>query len=74
MKIPTFLQDDDNINNRQKQTCVNSSCFLGNQLSYMGIIVKYIHNSLAHYHTMPYFDALKIYSNGKHCEKKRNCL
>ena len=27
-----------------------------------------------HYHTMLYFDALKIYSCGKDCEKKRNCL
>ena len=23
---------------------------------------------------MPYFDALKIYSCGKQCEKRRNCL
>ena len=29
---------------------------------------------LTHYHTMPHFDALKIYSCGKHCEKRRNCL
>ena len=29
---------------------------------------------LTHYHTMPHFDALTIYSSGKHCEKKRNCL
>ena len=27
-----------------------------------------------HYHTMPHFDTLKIYSFGKHCEKRRNCL
>ena len=29
-----------------------------------------------HYHSMPYFDALKIYmySCRKHCEKRRNCL
>ena len=26
------------------------------------------------YHTMPHFDALEIYSCGKHCEKRRNCL
>ena len=26
------------------------------------------------FHTMPHFDALKIYSCGKHCEKMRNCL
>ena len=29
---------------------------------------------LTHYHTMPHFDALKIYSCGKHYEKRRNCL
>ena len=29
---------------------------------------------LTYYHTMPHFDALKIYSCGKHCEKRRNCL
>ena len=29
---------------------------------------------LTHYHTMPYFNALKIYNCGKHCEKRRNCL
>ena len=29
---------------------------------------------LTHYHTMPHFDALLIYSCGKHCEKRRNCL
>ena len=26
------------------------------------------------YHTMPHFDALKIYSCGKHCEKRRDCF
>ena len=30
--------------------------------------------SLTHYHTMLHFDTLKIYSCGKHCEKRRNCL
>ena len=30
--------------------------------------------SLTHYCTMPHFDAVKIYSCGKHCEKRRNCL
>ena len=30
--------------------------------------------TLTHYHTMPHFDALKIYSCPKHCEKRRNCL
>ena len=29
---------------------------------------------LTHHQTMPHFDALKIYSCGKHCEKRRNCL
>ena len=29
---------------------------------------------LTHYHTMLHFDALKIYSCGKHCEERRNCL
>ena len=30
-------------------------------------------NGLTHYHTIPHFDALKIYSCGKHCEERRNC-
>ena len=30
--------------------------------------------TLTHYHTMPHSDTLKIYSCGKHCEKRRNCL
>ena len=29
---------------------------------------------LTQYHTIPHFDALKIYSCGKHCEKRKNCL
>ena len=29
---------------------------------------------LTHYQTVPHFDAVKIYSCGKHCEKRRNCL
>ena len=36
------------------------------------------YSKLTHYlitsHIMPYFDLLKIYSCGKHCEKGRNCL
>ena len=28
-------------------------------------------NELTHYHTMPRFDTLKMYSCGKHCEKRR---
>ena len=29
---------------------------------------------LTHDDTMPHFDTLKIYSCGKHCEKKRDCF
>ena len=29
---------------------------------------------LSHYCTMPHFEALKICSSAKHCEKMRNCL
>ena len=29
---------------------------------------------LTHYHTMPHFEALKIYSCGELCEKRRYCL
>ena len=29
---------------------------------------------LTQYHTIPHFDELNIYSCGKHCEKRRNCL
>ena len=32
-----------------------------------------LRNVLTHYHTIPQY-ALKIYSCGKHCEKRRNCL
>ena len=31
-------------------------------------------NDLTHYHTMTHFDALKMYSCGKHCEKKEKLL
>ena len=41
--------------------------FLGKEL--MGVF-----STLTHYQTVPHFDALKIYSCGKHCEKRRNCL
>ena len=30
--------------------------------------------SLTHYHKMPHFDALKMYSCGEHCKKRRNLL
>ena len=53
-------------------------------IDFMNIEIENQHNSnvffcklvfeLTHYHTMPHFDALKIYSCGKHCEKRRNCL
>ena len=42
--------------------------------------LKAVYNVLAerdltHYHAIPHFDALKIYSCEKHCEKRRNnCL
>ena len=42
------------------------------QTGITGSIVK--QTVLTHYHTMPQFDALKIYSCGKYCEKRRNCL
>ena len=29
---------------------------------------------LTHCNTILHFDALKIYSCGKHCEKRRNCF
>ena len=31
-------------------------------------------NGLTHYHTMRHFDALKIYSCGKHCDKRTKLL
>ena len=39
----------------------------------MYIVVQHVFTALTHYHKMPHFDALKIYSCGKHCEKRRNC-
>ena len=41
---------------------------------YASISFKLHLHSLNNYHTIPHFDALKIYSCGKHCEKRRNCL
>ena len=32
------------------------------------------YSNLTHYHTIPHSDTLKIYSCGKDCEKRRNCL
>ena len=40
-----------------------NSCFV----FYMGLF----YNT---FHTMPHFNALKMYSCRKHCEKRRNCL
>ena len=37
-------------------------------------VATILSNVLTHYHTMPHFQALKIHSCGKHCEKRRNCL
>ena len=34
----------------------------------------WLFRSLSQDHTIPHFDALKIFSCGKHCEKRRNCL
>ena len=33
-----------------------------------------IRKRVNHYYTIPHFDPLKIYSCGKHFEKRRNCL
>ena len=35
-------------------------------------LINYLPFCLTHYHTIPHSDTLKIYSCGKHCEKKRN--
>ena len=35
-------------------------------------MIIYSNEVLTHYHTAPHFDALKICSCGKHCEKRRN--
>ena len=31
-------------------------------------------HDLTNYQEIPHFDSLVIYSSGKHCEKRRNCL
>ena len=46
-----------------------SQCFL----PYM-VLTFYLKCTLTHYHTIPHFDALKMYSCRKHCEKRKNCL
>ena len=56
------------------EKCVNLTC----RYMYLKYTTfqKYDHQFviLTHYHTMPHFDALKIYSCGKHCEERRNSL
>ena len=37
-------------------------------------IILSLDKELTPYHTIPHFDALKIYSCRKPCEKRRNCL
>ena len=59
------------------QTSKNLSLFgkgLKMKLKHAVISNVYFVGVLTHYHTMPHFDALKIYSCGKHCEKRRKCL
>ena len=43
-------------------------------LIHINIKCTFSKTGLTHYHTITRFDALKIYSCGKHCEKFRNCL
>ena len=38
------------------------------------VSIPYTSPLKAHYHTMPHFDALKIFGCRKNCEKTRNCL
>ena len=44
--------------------------------SYLRVIKSWdcVGLELTHYHTMPHFEALKIYSCGRHCEKKEKLL
>ena len=46
-----------------------SPCGIGEQS-----LIYLCPSCLTHYHLMPHFHALKIYSCGKHGEKRRNCL
>ena len=47
----------------------------GYQCFYMSLKIRELFDKgLTHYHTMSHFDALTIYSCGKHCEERRNCL
>ena len=51
-------------------------CSLNEIVSYFcqGNTYLLIHIHLTHYQRIPHFDALKIYSCGIHCEKRRNYL
>ena len=55
-------------------------CCIQKFLSYTAVASTPIHafleffSPLTHYHTIPHSDTLKIYSCGKHCEKRKNCL
>ena len=46
----------------------------GDDQNFHSCSVLFSKELLTHYHTMSYFNTLKIYSCGKHCEKRRNCL
>ena len=43
-------------------------------ISYHFSYIEYLNFLFTHYHTMMYFDTQKIYSCGKHCEKRKHCL
>ena len=46
----------------------------GNNRAALTLTKWYVSTTVTHYYTMPHSDALKKYSCGKHCEKRRNCL
>ena len=54
----------------------------GNGLKLLPFTKQFLHymdsglfvESLTHYHTIPHFVTLMIYSYGKQCEKRRNCF
>ena len=48
---------------------VHTLLLLGLSLCVTGPVEPY----LTHFHTILHFDTLKIYSCGRHCEKRRNC-
>ena len=72
---------------RTKRVVTSIFCISNNILYHSGNKLSFLSNTnfvvskillcckeLIHYLTMPHFDALKIYSCWKHCEKRRNCL